>query len=79
MNANYLLHLCYMRQAKSFLKSDLNKALEYAIMAKKKAAEGIQVCITSTEHLLRICSMLSRWGNHGTLHQRTLRVELRAD
>lgn len=53
MNANYLLHLCYMRQARSFLKSDLNKALEYAIMAKKKAAEGIRVCITSTESLIK--------------------------
>lgn len=51
MNANYLLHLCYMRQAKSFLKSDLSKALDYAIMAKKKAAEGIRVFISSTKLL----------------------------
>lgn len=43
MNANYLLHFCYIRQAKSFLKSDFKKALECAIMAKKKAAEGMFV------------------------------------
>lgn len=40
MNANYLLHLCYMRQARLFIKIDQNKALEFATLARRRAREG---------------------------------------
>uniref|UniRef100_A0AAR5P3I2 Tetratricopeptide repeat protein 29 n=1 Tax=Dendroctonus ponderosae TaxID=77166 RepID=A0AAR5P3I2_DENPD len=40
MSANYLLHLCYMRQAKLFFKIDCNQALEFASLAKKRAVEA---------------------------------------
>ncbi|XP_050303380.1 uncharacterized protein LOC126741101 [Anthonomus grandis grandis] len=40
MNANYLLHLCYIRTARSYQKTDLLKALEFATLAKKRAGQA---------------------------------------
>lgn len=40
MSANYLLHLCYMKQAQFFSKIDYHRALEFATLAKKRAVEG---------------------------------------
>ncbi|XP_076250979.1 tetratricopeptide repeat protein 29-like [Rhynchophorus ferrugineus] len=40
MNANYLLHLCYMRQARHWAKIDLKYAIEFAVLAKKRANEA---------------------------------------
>ncbi|KAL1506367.1 hypothetical protein ABEB36_005742 [Hypothenemus hampei] len=40
MNTNYMLYHYNMRQAQYFFKNDVNKALEFAILARKRATEA---------------------------------------
>ncbi|XP_030758502.1 uncharacterized protein LOC115884137 isoform X1 [Sitophilus oryzae] len=40
MNANYLLHLVYMKLARQWARTDQAKAIEFAILAKRRANEA---------------------------------------
>ncbi|XP_018572812.1 uncharacterized protein LOC108912130 [Anoplophora glabripennis] len=59
--ANYLLHMCLMQEARSYLRSDVNKAIKLANIARKRAAEACNLDGETRALLLKgICEVSTK-------------------
>ncbi|KAJ8918339.1 hypothetical protein NQ315_008032 [Exocentrus adspersus] len=64
-NANYLLHICLMQQAKSYFKIDNSKAIELATLARKRAADACNKDAETRALILKgICEINSNLPQH---------------
>lgn len=60
--ANYFLHLCLLQKARSYMKTDISKAIKLASLAKKRAAEACYLDGETRALLLKgICEVTAKY------------------